>query len=48
MPMEYTGCHSGNIYADILIIANANVMLPKIFVKTPAGCLFYEQINNIQ
>ena len=24
-------------------------MLPKIFVKTPAGgCLFYGQINNIQ
>ena len=24
MPMENTGCHSGNIYADILIFANAN------------------------
>ena len=27
MPMENTGCHSGNIYADILIFANANVAL---------------------
>ena len=25
MPMENTGCHSGKIYADILIFANANV-----------------------
>ena len=25
MPIENTGCHSGNIYADILIFANANV-----------------------
>ena len=25
MPMENNGCHSGNIYADILIFANANV-----------------------
>ena len=25
MQMENTGCHSGNIYADILIFANANV-----------------------
>ena len=27
MPMENTGFHSGNIYADILIFANANVAL---------------------
>ena len=25
MPMENNGCHSGNIYAYILIFANANV-----------------------
>ena len=25
MPMENTGCQSGNIYADILTFANANV-----------------------
>ena len=47
MPMENTGCYSGNICADILIFANANE--PKIFVNTPAGgCLFYGQIINIQ
>ena len=27
IPMENTGYHSGNVYADILIFANANVAL---------------------
>ena len=41
MPMKNTGCHSGNIYADILIFANATEAWPKNFVKTPGISLMF-------